>query len=276
MINRIGIGKQNHFKSVPYLVAWVDLLGYGSMLRDAGYDPTSKKAESAVKRIEQFNLISLKYAHRVFPLLQLNDGIAAWRELSFRTKSVTQDFISRAIEFFNEITQNELALGYPGPRMVIAAGIRMKLENLHKRVAKERAERLIKKVAENKMSVTEAIYQACNYSDYCNEVDELQANFAFTKAFLAEESGTRGGLPGNNIYIDMSIFNADSLKCLDIDTPFKWKACPGLESSFARINSYSKDTYLKYSTDELASTHTISNRILKCKKQNDVVKRLKS
>ena len=45
MEERVGIGKQNHFRSAPYIVAWVDLLGYGSMLKECGFDPTSKSAK---------------------------------------------------------------------------------------------------------------------------------------------------------------------------------------------------------------------------------------
>ena len=33
MTNRVGIGKQTHYRSDPYIVAWIDLLGYGSDTR---------------------------------------------------------------------------------------------------------------------------------------------------------------------------------------------------------------------------------------------------
>lgn len=276
MENRVGIGKQNHFKSAPYVVAWIDLLGYGSMLKKCGFDPTSASAEKAVERLEQFNRISLKYASLNFPLLQMNDGIAIWRELSFRTKNVTQDFLARSIEFFYDVTEKEKEQGYPGPRMVISTGIRMKMDNLHKTVAKERAERLISKLDEGQINVKEAIYQACNYTDYCNGVNALQANFAFTKSFLAEESGTKGGFPGNNIYIDLSVFEKKTIKCLDIEKPFVWKDCPGLETTFAKVNAYSRENFMEYSEDEIASTLAIAQNILKCTKQNEVIKRLKT
>lgn len=45
---RVGIGKQNHFRSSVFAVAWIDLLGYGSMLRECGFDPTSSQANAAV------------------------------------------------------------------------------------------------------------------------------------------------------------------------------------------------------------------------------------
>ena len=275
MKNRVGIGKQNHFKNTPYIVAWIDLLGYGSMLKECGFDPTSKNAEEAVNRLKQFNSISLKHASLYFPILQINDGIAAWRELSLRTKSVAQDFLARSIEFFYDVTETEIKQGYPGPRMVISTGIRMKMENLHKNIAKDRADRLLHAIAEKKITIEEAIYKACSYYDYCNGVEALQANFAFTKSFLAEESGTKGGLPGNNIYIDLSIFDKTAIKCLDIAEPFIWKECQGLETEFAKINKYSREIFMKYSEKELASTFIISKRILKCTKQDEITQRLK-
>ena len=35
----------------------------------------------------------------------------------------------------------------------------------------------------------------------------LQSNYAFTKAYVAESSGTKGGLPGCNLFIDSNLFN---------------------------------------------------------------------
>ncbi len=49
MENRVGIGKQNHFKSVPYIVAWIDLLGYDSMLKNCCFDPTSESTKKLWK-----------------------------------------------------------------------------------------------------------------------------------------------------------------------------------------------------------------------------------
>ena len=276
MDNRVGIGKQNHFKYVPYIVTCVDLLGYGSMLKNCRFVPTSADAEKAVERLEQFNNISLKHASPSFPILQMNDGIIAWRELSFRTKSVTQDFLARSIEFFYSVTEIEKLQGYPGPRMVISTGIRMKMNNLHKAVANQRAQKLLDKISEGSITVEKAIYQACSYQDYCNGVDALQANFAFTKSYLAEDSGSAGGISGNNIYIDLAIFDNSDIKCLDIAAPFVWDKCPGLETTFAKINMYSRDTFMEHSMDDIASTYVISKRITTCKEQDDVVQRLKN
>lgn len=36
------------------IVAWMDLLGYGSMLRGVGFDPTADDAKAAVERLNRF------------------------------------------------------------------------------------------------------------------------------------------------------------------------------------------------------------------------------
>ena len=275
---RVGIGKQNHFRSAVFAVAWIDLLGYGSMLRECNYDPTSSQAHEAIKRLEMFNEISLKHAHRNFPILQINDGIAAWRELSFRTNSVTQDFISRSLEFFYDLSQQEKANGFPGPRMVIGTGVRMKMKNIKSEISNQRANRLIDKVKQKHITYEQAIYQACSYSQYANSVSELQANFAFTKAFLAEESGSKHGVAGNNVYIDMSFFGREdnSLQCIELDAPFLWDACQGLECLFARVNAFNRESYSLYSKKEILSTKEISSFVLRCDSQEEILKRLKN
>lgn len=274
---RVGIGKQNHFHSAIFAVTWVDLLGYGSMLRECNFDPTSKQAKTALVRLEKFNKLSLEHSVAAFPILQVNDGIASWRELSFRTKSVTQDFIDRSLNFFYEITESEKKNGFPGPRMVISAGVRMKMKNKKKEVAKQRAEYLLKQIHEGKITYEQAVYTACNFGDFCNGVNALQANFAFTKSFLAEESGKNGGFAGNNVFIDMSFFGKDSLelKSINFDKQFCWNACQGLETTFARVKEYNRDLYLEHSPSEILSTLEISKKILRCKTQEEVFYRLK-
>lgn len=275
MVQLIGKGKQNHFKKVPYIVAWIDLLGYGQMLRDCNYDPTSKKAAEAVHRLEVFHEISLKHSCPAFQFFQINDGIVAWRELSIRTSSVTEDFIKRSIDFFNDVSETEKKLGFPGPRMVIATGISMKMKTNYAAIAKKRAEALIESVNNGEIAVEEAIYKASSLKSYCNAVEVLQANFAFSRAVKAEESGTKGGLPGNNIYIDMNIFKTSKIKCLDLDAPFLWDKEKGLETHFSRIIGYSEKQFNKYRENEISSTIDISKKLLNLNKEKKVINRLK-
>lgn len=277
MEKKVGKGKQNSFKFVPYIVTWVDLLGYGKMLSDCHYDPTSEIARNAVARIELLNKVSMQHSSPLFPTLQVNDGIVAWRELSFRTKSVTQDFIARSIDFFNDITNNEKKMEFPGPRMVISTGIRLKMENSHRKISDVNAQNLIEQLHEGQISAEEAIHKACSYKVYSNAINELQANFAFSKAYIAEGEGRKGGFPGNNVFIDMSIFEKESLQSLVIDTPFKWKAenAKGLESIFARIIKYDRDIFMKYSENEISLTETITKKNLHNVRDSEVINRLR-
>lgn len=274
---RVGIGKQNGFHSALFAVTWVDLLGYGTMLRECNFDPTSKEAKNALIRLENFNRLSIKHSASVFPILQINDGIVSWRELSFRTKSVTQDFIDRSLAFFYELTDMEKQNSFPGPRMVISVGVRMKMESNKKEVAKQRAEYLLKQIQEEKITYEQAVYTACSFYDFCNGVNALQANFAFTKSYLAEESGRKGGFEGNNAFIDMSFFAKDSLdlECISFDKQFSWEAYKGLETTYAKVINYNRDSFIMHSPDEILSTLEIAKKSLKCNTQEEVLYRLK-
>lgn len=104
------------------------------MLRECNFDPTSKETKNAWIRLGNFNRLSIKHSALIFPILQINDGIVSWRELTFRTKSVTQDFIDRSLAFFYELTDMEKQNSFPGPRMVISVGVRMKMERIKKKL----------------------------------------------------------------------------------------------------------------------------------------------
>ena len=58
-------------------------------------------------------------SNRLFPTLVLNDGAVAYRDLSYRSPSVTYDFLMRCWELFIAIRKAEASSGNAGPRMVI-------------------------------------------------------------------------------------------------------------------------------------------------------------
>lgn len=97
----VGKGKQNNFTHRLYLVGWIDLLGYGSMLRECNFDSTSTLAIDAANRLKIFNRTLFSNASPKFPIMQINDGAISWRELSLRTSSVTFDYLKRAINLFD-------------------------------------------------------------------------------------------------------------------------------------------------------------------------------
>ncbi len=225
-------GVQGSFSKNIYLVGWVDLLGYGSMLRECRFDITSKTAERAVKRIALFQSVLQEKADKRMPVLQLNDGAIIWRRPSFRTTSITFDFLKRSIDLFDTINKVDLENGFYGARMVVAAGWYATIFNLRKKhINKWRADYLLRQIKDNEKSIEEAIHEACFHQGFFNEIQELQANFAFTKAYLAESSGSSGGFEGNHLYIDSNLLDLKKLNWMKWNKVIIWEY-PGLCTKF--------------------------------------------
>jgi hypothetical protein len=138
----------------------------------------------------------------------MNDGAAAYRDLSLRTNSVTHDFLSRAWSLHSAIMTAENRTGDPGARMVVATGFRMagRRAGLDERGRQVRS--IVERLGEGEITVEQAIAEGERLRSTFDVVPQLQANFAFTKANLAEQSGSKGGLPGPHCFVDMAMFSA--------------------------------------------------------------------
>jgi hypothetical protein len=55
-------------------------------------------------------------------------------------------------------------------------------------------------------------------------VPQLQANFAFTKAYLADQAGGRAGFQGPNCFVDSTLFTSPPPTWLAIDATVDWSA----------------------------------------------------
>jgi hypothetical protein len=152
----------------------------------------------------------------------MNDGAAAYRDLSLRTNSVTYDFLSRAWSLHGEIMAAENRTGDPGARMILATGFRMlgRRAGLDERGRQVRS--IIERLEKGEITAGQAIADGERLRSTFDVVPQLQANFAFTKAYLAEQSGTKGGLPGAHCFVDMSMFSAP-LPFLTLGSTTAWK-----------------------------------------------------
>src|SRR5690349_1183932 len=103
-------------------VAWMDLLGYGAMLRDVAFDPSHVKAQAAVDRLKQFQRTAASFANKNFLAMPINDATAFFHDLTPRTNAVTFDFLSRSVEVFEAVNKVDLRGKHPGARMIIAVG----------------------------------------------------------------------------------------------------------------------------------------------------------
>ena len=211
--------------SFPFQVAvacWIDLLGYGGMISAAAFNPMHPEAREALARIRTFHRIVAEHSVRHFPTLVMNDGAVAYRDLSLRARSVTHDFLMRAWEMFEAVRLEDMNHGHPGPRMVLACGFRMRGRRAGLDASRDNFTSIIARLQNQEIDAEQAVREAASMRPHFDIVPQLQANFAFTKAYAAEQTGTKGGLPGPAFYVDLSIFGANRPGWIDLGPDIDW------------------------------------------------------
>ena len=195
------------------VVAWVDLLGYGAAIARAGFDPAHPEARLAIGRLRRFHRLVAEHSKRAFPTLVMNDGAVAYRDLSPSDASVTADFLRDAWRLFAAVNTAEARDAFPGARMVIAAGFRMK----GRRAGLDADELRLRSAFDI--------------------VPPLQANFAFTKAYVAEQTGSAGGLGGARCFVEMTLLGR-SRDGLELGETIAWRHPKlGLAAEFAPLKA---------------------------------------
>ncbi|MFP9471042.1 hypothetical protein ACRQTN_15125 [Pectobacterium brasiliense] len=219
-------------------VAWIDLLGYGSQISLTGFNPAHKNATAAIHRLDRLHQAVSEKANRYFPTLAMNDGIIAYRDLSPRTRSVTFDFLSRSIDLFHHINAiDKDELGHPGARMVIAPGFRVRRTLNYERHLNDGKGKVIKeKLKKGTITPEQAINEALKARQFFDSTPELQGNFALTRAYLADESGSAAGLGGANCFIDLSLFSFPHPSWISFSKTVEWSS-RGMSASFGCLES---------------------------------------
>jgi hypothetical protein len=224
--------KGKHYPIEISAVAWLDLLGYGSMLREVSFDPSHELAQSAVTRLRAYQQTAAKAAMRRLQALIVNDGVAYVRQLSPRAASVGFDFLIRVYSAYKEINALDQSSGYPGARMIVAVGPRIRIEG----VSKPRLGHLssiLNRFANGILSPEQAIREAFRSTPVTGGIEELQANFAFSKAYLADSDGSRAGFKGPKCFVDATFFSSCP-SWLRVSKSIKWST-PGLKSLFFEL-----------------------------------------
>lgn len=220
-------------------VAWLDLLGYGAMLRSVSFDPTNPTALAAVSRLRNFQRITAAHATRNLRAMIINDGVAYVRELSPRGPYPTYEFLEEVFDAYMAVNELEGIDGYPGARMIVAAGPRLHvLESLHPNLSHLRS--IFKRLNANAITPRQAVMEAFNAVSPTGSQLSLQANFAFTKAFLADKAGSKAGLTGAGCFIDSAFFKSVP-SWLRVDNEVSW-VTEGMQAIFLRASAFDKLT----------------------------------
>lgn len=214
----------------------MDLLGYGAMISEAEFNPLHPKASEAMKRLRRFHKIVSAHSSRHFPTLVMNDGAVAYRDLSFRTRSPTYDFVMRAWQLFEGVRSQEEHWGLPGARMVVATGFRMRGGRRGMDAVAGHFGSLMQRYKNRQITAEQAIAEAAKIRPRFDIVPQLQANFAFSKAYVAERSGTKGGLAGANFFIDLALFDDPLPQWIVTEKIVRWSdETLGMKASFAHV-----------------------------------------
>lgn len=65
-------------------------------------------------------------------------------------------------------------------------------------------------------------------------VPETQANFAFTKAYMADKAGSSAGFSGARVFLDMALISRPDLSWVTFDEIVDWSV-PGMNGKFGSI-----------------------------------------
>jgi len=176
------------------------------MIAEADLNPIDPRAKDAVIRLRAFHRIVATHSDRHFRTLVINDGAVVYRDLSLRDDGVTHDFLQRSHRLFEAIAGSEARNGWSGARMVLCAGFRARGSGRAIDAAEARVRLILARLDAGEMQPEEAVREAASIQRYSDTIPQLQANFAFTRAYVADAAGSRAGLGGARMFVDTSIF----------------------------------------------------------------------
>jgi hypothetical protein len=236
-------------RTLPFQVAvsaWIDLLGYGKMISEAQFNPLHENSSAALKRLRTFHEHVAQGSKRSFPTLVINDGAVAYRDLSLRARSVTHEFVVNSWKVFKAIQEAEQTAGHPGARMIIAAGFRMRGRRAGMDQSAGHFRDLMERFQNRQISATQAIAEASRIHRTFDVVPQLQANFAFTKAYVADSDGKAGGLADPQCFVDLCLFDDPPPPWIELGQSVDWRNQRlGMATTFAPIRDIPSWKHIK-------------------------------
>ena len=269
----------NEKDEIVSVVSWIDLLGYGQQISVANFDPKDPEAKKPNSRLKAFRDAVNEYGEqKKFHTLMLNDGAVIYRDLTFDSAD-TLDFLEKSWGLYSEINKIESI----GARMVLASGFRFPGSNVGIEHTKEKFKQILEmklrefynKLNDKSINCENAISDTIEdiIKDTIEDPNQrvypfrppsgilphLEENFAFSKAYIAERSGSEGNLPGANFYVDLNIFKSNK----KFEPYVEW-SCNRLKLAieFAKF-TMKKENPIKIKLDDMNNKHEIGKR-LKC------------
>lgn len=108
-------------------------------------------------------------------------------------------------------------------RMVVASGFRIRGNRRAVDATADHFASIARRVASGKIDVRQAMYEARRIRPTFDVIPQLQANFAFAKAYTAEQTGTKGGLAGAKCFLDLSFFLNARPDWISFEEQIQWR-----------------------------------------------------
>jgi hypothetical protein len=195
------IRKGRRGRASVYIVAWVDLLGYGTQIGAAGLNPIHPDAIVAQERLRRFSDTIKAHSARFFPSIVINDGAVLYRHLSFRSSANTTEFLSKARALHGSLK----AADPIGARMIVSVGFRGRGTAAKSDDLSHIAQALKKKIDLGQKTVEQALLEALLLKSSFNQAFPLNSNYAFTKSYIVDEYGSARGFGGASVFIEKAI-----------------------------------------------------------------------
>ena len=130
---------------------------------------------------------------------------------------------------------------------------------------------LKKEVDESRITISQAINQALSVKPYYDVIPELQSNFAFAKAYLADRGGSDEGLAGPNFYVDLSIFQESIPSWLSLHNKTDWETS-GMTATFGNVAVLDSEAAGRVRFDGISNAFQVARRL---SGTDDVVSKLR-
>ena len=187
---------------IPTLCVWSDLLGFSNPFIDSGWSPSDEQWDQIASRLQEMQNICAKNLNPVIEnCLVSNDAIIRnlniihcngleWISMWFRD----------ILFYWAQVNTNEKRKNLPGLRLVMAAGERL-LHNMEQVTMEDYIFNYTKPDPEGPSNMSR------QYGDrvIMYNHDFMQMNTAFSKGYIIDSIGSKGGIKGNRFYIDQSV-----------------------------------------------------------------------
>lgn len=260
-----GKSKSGAGSTIVSLAFWLDLRGYGAMLNEARFDPTCPEAKSAIERLYRFQEVVAEHSRTMFPTLVINDGAVAYRDIGLTVTNRAWPFIERCWNLYQATRDADLQLGGIGLRGVLAVGLRARGSNRGILAQNAAMEKIIGDLAEGRISQQEAKRSAWRVRRVNDIVPQLQANFAFARAYTAEQGASEGKLEGSRFYLETRILREGVPAWMMAGPSIQWKPkakwLSALAATFVEVQGISvaadRETAIRTGREMLSSLRTL-------------------